>query len=308
MRTYLILPGAGLLAATIALATQSLFAQAQAQIQPMGKVLASIDPINVGWEFQGQTQLNQVKIAETQYTGECSGLETQVIPARFISSKTQPGDKRRVIVRNLTRGLASDPSPFTNREYKGRTSEATQMEFGNSHSSKRFRVMPGINEFEYEIRDRKTVIDSGRFTATIEKDLRKIERNAQWYEESVCANSSVSNNVCADIRDRRQYRCPDGKVLKSKMTPSIEDESIRTLISNQTYKDITIEIDKDIYRIEPGESLRLRRRESLRVRYNPDCANCEPTRTETIPVGKRMKFQPKSQSEKQIELVDYPKD
>jgi hypothetical protein len=259
----------------------------------------STNASTIGWEFEGESQLNQGKLTETVYFGECSGIEAEFKPARFTSTKTQPDNKRRVIVRNITRGLASDPLPYTNREYQtGRASEATQIEFGTKHSPKRFRVLPGANEFEYEVRDRKKVIDSGRFTATIAKLTKRIERNAQWYEEEVCANTAVSNNVCADLRERKQYRCPDGKVLKSIMAN--EEEAIRTLLSNQTDKAVTVTIEGDLYRIEAGESLRLRRKDSFTVKFSGG-------ETLKVQAGKRMKFQTKRNNPSQIELVDYPR-
>jgi hypothetical protein len=304
MRTTLLLPLAGLLAGPIVAVVVSPLLAQPAPPYPIAQ--PPIGP-SVGWEFEGESQLNQVKIAETEYVGDCEGFDTEVKTARFTSSQTRSGDKRRVIVRNITRGLPSDPAPYTNREYyQGRASEATKMEFGTKHSSKRFRVLPGTNEFEFEIRDRDRVIDAGRFTALIEKDTRKIDRNAQWYEEEICANSAVATNVCADIRDRRQYRCPDGRVLKSIMTP--DDEPIRSLISNQTNRDISVEIDGDHYRLESGETVRLRRRSSFRVRFNPECANCQPTQSELIPIGKRVKFQNKWNNDTRIELVDDSRD
>ncbi|MBD2329945.1 hypothetical protein [Alkalinema sp. FACHB-956] len=259
----------------------------------------------IGWEFVGESTLNSTQIVETEYVGDCPGSEIETKEARFTSSKTPTGDRRRVLVRNTTRGLTGDTMPFTNREYdKGRSSEATKMEFGTSHSSKRLRVLPGVNEFDYEIRERDRVIDSGKFSANIEKATRQITRNAQWYNEEVCANSSVSNNVCADLRQRRQFRCSTGKVLQSYFE-SDDSPSYRTLISNQTNKSIRLSIDGDLYRLESGESVRVRRRSSFEVRYNPTCQTCELTHSNYVEAGKRVKFR---QQNSRIELVDYPRD
>lgn len=266
---------------------------------------STIAPVNeVGWEFSGESTLNATQFHETEYVGDCPGVDTETKEARFTSSQTPPGDRRRVVVRNVTRGMDSDPFPYTDREYdKGRSSEATKMEFGAKHSSKRFRVQPGVNEFEYDIREGDRVITSGKFTANFEKVSRQVERNAQWYDEEVCANSSVSNSVCADLRQRHQLRCPNGSVLKSYFE-SDDSSAYRTLISNQSRKDVVFSIEGDLYRLDPGESVRLRRRSSFRVRYNPTCSTCEPTNSTSVDAGKRVKFH---NSGGRIELVDYPR-
>ncbi|MEB3292247.1 MAG: TMEM14 family protein [Synechococcales bacterium] len=243
----------------------------------------------MGWEFDGRQTLNLVSLRETQYVGDCPGQDTETVEARFTSSNVPPAPGRRVMIRNVTRGVGSDPFPFTDREYeKGRASEATKMEFGSKHSSKRLRVLPGENQFEYEIRQDGRVIDSGSFVATLEKRYQEIRRNAEWREEEVCANSSVSNNVCADLRQRRQLRCADGRVLQSYMEP--DDRTYRTIISNQTHKDISFTIDGRIYHLDPGESTRFRRSSSFNLRYNATCGTCAPTHSNNVTAGKRIKF------------------
>jgi hypothetical protein len=272
--------------------------------------LSAQTPISsVGWEVEGSQQLNKIPIYEMVYTGECPGLSQEIKPARFISSKTPPNEHQRVVIRNITPGMEGDRSPYTNREYhRGRTSEATQMELGTKHSSKRFRVTGGENQFEYEIRQRQQVIDSGRFTAVIDRITQKRDRSASWYEDQVCANSAVDAKVCADLRDRRQYRCEDGKVLKTEMDRNNDNDRVLTTISNQTDRHILTKIEGDSYRIEPGETIRLRRRsyggEHLSVNFN---TGANTTKNTNVTIGKRLKFQTRHSGSTDIELVDYPR-
>jgi hypothetical protein len=260
-------------------------------------------PTEIGLEFQGERELNRTSLNETQYTGDCPGVEAETKTARFTSGLTPSGEKRRVVVRNVTRGLGS-PSPYTNREYAtGRSSEATQMEFGTEHSSKRFRVMPGQNEFEYEVMERKQVIQTGRFTAVIDRNLRKVERNATWQEDQTCANSSVSNNVCADLRQRKSFKCPTGTVLKSYLLNT--DEYYRSQISNPTERGFSFSVDGERYRLTSGDSVTLRRRNAFTVTY-PTCVRCSETKTTTVSAGKRVKFT-SSGDDRKLNLVDDPR-
>jgi hypothetical protein len=271
-------------------------AQVPVQLAPVTPSIAEI-----GLEFQGERELNRTSLSVTEYTGDCVGTEAETKTARFTSSQTPSGEKRRVMVRNVTRGLGS-PSPYTNREYaQGRSSEATQMEFGTEHSSKRFRVMPGENEFEYEVMERKQVIQSGRFRAVIDRNLRKVERNASWQEDETCANSSVSNNVCADLRQRKSFKCPNGPILKSYLLNT--DEYYRSQISNPTERGFSFSVDGERYRLTSGgDSVTLRRKNSFTVTY-PTCVRCSDTKTTTVQAGKRVKFT-SSGDDRKLNLVD----
>jgi hypothetical protein len=263
---------------------------------------------NIGWEVEGSSQINRIALSEIEYVGECPGLVKDIKAARFVSTKTPPNRKQRVVVRNLTPGLAGDPSPYTDRKYdRGRTSESTQMELGNNHSNQRFRVTPGENLFEYEIRQRNQVIDSGRFTAVVDRLTQKRQRDAIWYEDQVCANSAVDLKVCADRRERKQYRCEDGKALKTQM--NWNDDRVLTTIFNQTERNITAKIEGELYPIEAGDSIRLRRQlsgrsDQLNVRFNmgPNTT----WKNTNVTIGKQLKFQNRFGSG-EIELVDYPR-
>ncbi len=253
----------------------------------------------IGLEFEGSRELNRTTLKETEYTGDCPGLDVALQSARFFSSQTPTGEKRRVVIRNVTRGMGE--TPFTNREYdKGRSSEPTQMEFGTEHSKKRFRVMAGTNEFEYEVLERKKPIMTGRFTATIERNLVKIERNAQWYDEQACANSAVDKNVCADIRDQKQFRCPTGQVLKSEMRDT--NRYYRTTLSNPNKRSFSVQIDGERYHINPYGSIDLRMEHDFSVVYPVSHGSAE-TRSTSVKAGKRVKFEMTGEKN-EIQLVD----
>ncbi len=257
----------------------------------------------VGWEFAGQPNLNLTALLQFNYIGDCAGTETPYQEARFTSSKTPPAPGRRVVIRNVSRGLASDPSPYTDREYtEGRSSEATRVLFGTKHSSKYLNVLVGQNEFVYEIKEQGRVLESGTFSATIAKQETTQPRNAVTKVESVCKNSSVSLDVCADVRTRTQQVCPNGPVLASSLDPDYRETF--TVISNQSYQEIVYTLDGEIESLSPGERRRFRSRQALRIGLNPTCPKCQPTEYRTLQEGKRYQFKTKNGA---ITIADFPK-
>jgi hypothetical protein len=128
----------------------------------------------------------------------------------FTSSTTPPGADRRVVVRNLTRGLTSDRFPYTDREYnRGRGSEPTEVTFGTGHSGSHFVVVDGENDFEYEIKEGKTVLERGSFTAEVKIREESIERNRQVVERRYCStNQPMSDCKKEDVRVRQVNACP----------------------------------------------------------------------------------------------------
>lgn len=204
----------------------------------------------IGWEFVGSRTLNAATIEDIEYTGQCPGEEVGDIRASFTSEQHPPAPRHRVIVRNITRGMESNPAPFTNREYNsGRASEATVMRFGTSHSGRFFHVLPGENQFEYEILERRRPVTTGQFTATIARNLRQIERDAEWKSDRVCANSSVALGVCADIRDREQLTCPN-RVLETRLFPN--NANVITAIHNRTGRAIDFSLNNRMTQLFPG--------------------------------------------------------
>ncbi|MBW4476648.1 MAG: hypothetical protein KME54_07180 [Tolypothrix brevis GSE-NOS-MK-07-07A] len=259
---------------------------------------------DIGWEFEGSQELNKGSIQEIEYEGECPGKDSRSIKAWFTSSKTPPAPKRRVIVKNVTRGLESNPYPYTDREYqKGKSSESTQIIFGTSHRGSNFIVMESENEFQYEIKENKTVIDSGSFIAVIDKELDVRRRDATVTKNSVCFNSAVDLNVCADIRNKTEYTCPNNKILRSIVEPN--NPEITTIISNQMFGDVVYVLNGNIYTLRPGEEKRYTAG-SLSIQFNSTCpVGCKPkTPPQSLQPGKRYQFKSSSGF---IQLVDFPK-
>jgi hypothetical protein len=285
-------------------------AQLSAPTQPAVQPAAPPKPApvaEVGLEFEGVRELNQVALAEMIYQGECPGTDTGEIVARFTSTKTPPAPGRRVVVKAVTRGLGSDPFPYTDREYeKGRASEATRLTFGTRHDGAGLRVLPGENQFEYEIKEGGRVIDAGSFTAQIEKRQQTTQRDAAPRTEQVCANSSVAANVCADLRTRTEYKCPNGNVLRRVFEPN--DPNVATLISNQTFSPVYFLVNNEVQSLQPGDSRTYRTSAStyLNLRYNPKCTTCKPDRGFSLQPGKRYRFRSPNSSGGEIQLVDYP--
>lgn len=245
----------------------------------------------IGWEFLGSRELNQAEIRQIEYRGECPGQDSSPQEAQFTSSETPPAPRRRVIVKNITRGVSSDPYPYTDRKYnRGRSSEATEMIFGTSHGDRYFRVLEGENEFEYEIRERKRVIDSGKFTAVIKKNLEVRQRDAIVTSQPACINSSVPLSVCADVRTRIERRCPNQpQALYSYFRPDYPETY--TLISNQTPSTIKFRINGRRERLGSGQQRRYRTysRESLKLEFKPCQSGCFP-QTRTLNPARRYRF------------------
>ncbi len=202
--SYLIL-GSGLLAVSGWLTTPSL-AQNPAP---------AASPPSVGLVVDGQSELNLANITDIEYRGECPGRKAGTVPARFMSSATPPAPGRRVVVRNVSLGVRDNPFPFTDRDYsQGRSSEATLMSYGTKQELRTFSVIPGVNNFEYEIKQGDRVIDKGTFQSTIQfqKDMER--RWASCNREQYCTNGK-SLDKCEDrnLRYRTKCTCPEGQTF-----------------------------------------------------------------------------------------------
>jgi len=280
--------------------------------QPQPEIQPALPAPEIGFEFEGVPTFNYAPITQTTYTGDCPGvaLDRDSFRARFRSSKTPPGDRRRVIIRNMTTGMAGDTPPYTDREYdKGRLSEATTTEFGTEHSSQRLRVAFGMNTFSYEIRESGVPVESGTFTSNFDRSTRQVVRDAQWQQVSVCANSAVATNVCADLRRQNQLRCPNGNILQREMLDS-DISGIRTSFSNQSNRVVRFRIGDDLYRLEPGERIRIRRSSTSNfgLSYNGNCTDCRLEQNTWVTPGKRLRFVDRGRTSAgaRVELVDYP--
>ena len=113
-------------------------------------------------------------------SSETTRTYTEVKPAKvkFISSTTPSAPGLRVIIRNITKGIDQNPSPYTNRKYdKSSFSEKFQLRFGTNHSSQYLAVREGKNNFSYEIKRNDTVVETGTFIASIYHETKSITRN-----------------------------------------------------------------------------------------------------------------------------------
>jgi hypothetical protein len=252
----------------------------------------------VGWEFEGQTEASNVAIDVTKYTGDCPGTKSSTLKARFSSQEVSPAPKHRVIVRNVSPGLAQ-PRPYTDREYsQGGNSEPTLMEFGAEHSDKRLRVLRGKNTFEYEIRNEGRVVKTGKFMSNIQENSTSLVRNAKWFDGEVCSNSAIGLNFCADVRRMKEYKCPGGKILKTLLeAPPAGQTGSRSGIFNRTGQSVNIVIDGDRYRFRADESQYFQHSDVVVVRYGD--------RKKMVQPGQRLQLRLKPSGS--IELVDYPR-
>ena len=144
--------------------------------------------------------INLIQFKCTEYVGACAG--TAISPdsqsARFVSSKTPPGPNRRVVIKNVTEGMETNPYPYTDRGYnKGEFSEDFGFKLGNSHKTRTFSVLEGENKFLYEIKENNQVIDQGALTAEVSIQNLGISPRQQICEDKVeCRDTS-------DCRDRK---------------------------------------------------------------------------------------------------------
>lgn len=278
-------------------------------------LMAQFTP-EAGWIVRGQQELNYIPITEIKYDGECPGKEDN--PSQdvwFYSSQTTPAPGRRVVVRNVTRGLASDPYPYTDREYEeGRQSERARMTFGTEHRGQYFVALDGENQFEYEIKQNDLVIESGSFTAVVDRipDVRR--RDARVETQSVCANSAVSLYLCADIRTLSEYICPNNRVIRTVVEPDFSE--IKTLVSNQTRRTVDYTLNGRIYRLSTGQD-NIHTANSLRIVFEPGCYTqrigrsrrriCAPAKFRDLQLGKRYKFSVSPNNNSLVELIEFPR-
>lgn len=172
-------------------------------------------PPAVGLVVDGQSQLNAASITNIEYRGECPGRKAGTVPARFMSTATPPAPGRRVVVRNVSLGVRDDPFPFTDRDYsQGRSSEATLLSYGTKQELRTFSVIPGVNNFEYEIKQGDRVIDKGNFQATIQFQQEVERRWADCNREQYCTDGKPLDK-CAErnLRYRIKCTCPGGRTF-----------------------------------------------------------------------------------------------
>lgn len=162
--------------------------------------------------------INLIQFKRVEYVGQCPGtaFSPDSQKARFVSSKTPPGPQRRVTIKNVTDGMETDPSPYTDRSYdKGEFSEDFGFKLGNSHKTKTFSVLEGENKFVYEIKESDRVIEQGSLTAQVSiQNLGVFPRTPVCTEKLECNNSPRYDSKGREIRGRescypiRNCSCP----------------------------------------------------------------------------------------------------
>jgi hypothetical protein len=185
----------------------------------------------VGLEIEGSRTLNQAKIVDTNYVGDCPGVDLGKVKGRFLSTATPPAPGQRVVIRNVTRGMIGDQAPFTNRNYsEGKGSETTTIAFGTQHALKTLSVLDGVNDFEYEIRQGEQVVNKGQFSAEFERSQRTQERQASCSQKTYCASyrdkprrddkkpgdrkRDDSERECRRHATKTTCTCPNGNVVR----------------------------------------------------------------------------------------------
>ncbi|AFZ05905.1 hypothetical protein Osc7112_1374 [Oscillatoria nigro-viridis PCC 7112] len=163
--------------------------------------------------------INLIQFKRTEYVGSCAGtvFSPDSQSARFVSSKTPPAPNRRVVIKNVTDGMDTNPYPYTDRSYnKGEFSEDFAFKLGNSHKTRTFSVLEGENKFVYEIKENDQVIEQGTLTAEVSiQSLGTFPRQQICEDKVECRDTSD----CRDSKGRKrscrrecfpvqQCRCP----------------------------------------------------------------------------------------------------
>ncbi|KAM3095311.1 hypothetical protein ACKFKF_25305 [Phormidesmis sp. 146-12] len=146
-------------------------------------------------QCHGPVYLSKPQTYTRNYTDEPASR------AVFIS-KTMPAPGLRVVIRNITPGIDQNPSPYTDREYdKAPTSEGFKVNVGVAHSGRYLAVREGKNDFSYEIKRANSVIESGSFTATIQRQTKAITR-----DETMASSSRDKDAECRRTYDEENKR------------------------------------------------------------------------------------------------------
>jgi hypothetical protein len=151
--------------------------------------------------------INLIQFKRVEYIGACAGtvFSPDSQSARFVSSKTPPGPNRRVIIKNVTDGMETNPYPYTNRGYdKGEFSEDFGFKLGNTHKTRTFSVLEGENKFLYEIKENDQVIEQGALTAEV-----SIQSLGTFPREQICQYQVECRDIFdCDDRKGRKRSCP----------------------------------------------------------------------------------------------------
>ncbi|MEP6514561.1 hypothetical protein [Microcoleus vaginatus] len=176
----------------------------------MGAIFLTLAAFTVGAQQTNDAQfrvknentfnINLIQFKRVEYVGACAG--TVISPdsqsARFVSRRTPPGPNRRVMIKNVTDGMETNPYPYTDRGYdKGEFSEDFGFKLGNSHKTRTFSVLEGENKFLYEIKENDQVIEQGALTAEV-----SIQSLGTFPRQQICENKIECKDT-SDCRDRK---------------------------------------------------------------------------------------------------------
>lgn len=171
---------------------------------------ASANAAELRVRTQAGYQTNQIEFRRVEYVGQCPGiiLSSGTLRGQFVSETVPPASGRRVIIRNVTEGMKSDPYPYSDREYsEGQYSEGFEFGIDDRHRTQTFSVLEGENKFEYEIREKDRVIEQGSFTAgVIVKDVGVFPRDTICSNQLECRDESVDCGTNKDGSRRRGKR------------------------------------------------------------------------------------------------------
>ncbi len=179
------------------------------QLKP--KIVALKDR-EIGLLFQGKNLPNSsdpqdtIFLVGTNFVGRCAAFDAYEGDAKFFSKNMKPADNLRVIIRNITFGFSGNEKPYTDREYyNGDLSEGFNVRFGDSNSNRYLAVKSGENKFEYIIKDRDTVINTGEFSINFDTRLKTIRRDGYPVTELKCLR--YSDGKCTLEIPQTTYRC-----------------------------------------------------------------------------------------------------
>lgn len=170
---------------------------------------------DVGWQAVGNPTMNAIALPVYRYVGDCPGGGVGRITAAFRSNTTQPAEDLEVEIRNITAGIDDSPYPHIERDYdEGLTSERADIGFSADQirvfiGRRTIAVMPGLNQFEYVIKDGDRVVEQGEFATRVVPTPIVQNRASQQSTEQYCrTGGSVSSCDRDEIRTRYIWQCP----------------------------------------------------------------------------------------------------
>jgi hypothetical protein len=150
----------------------------------------------------------KIFLVGTIFTGACPGFSPFEGDTKFFSKFIKSRNDLRVIIRNITLGFSGNENPYTDREYyNDNLSEGFNVRFGESHHARYLATKPGLNTFEYIIKDGGNMVDIGEFSIKIDKKVNYVNRDKNFVPSLSC-KSYDNKGVCTSYRTDLKYVCP----------------------------------------------------------------------------------------------------